>query len=302
MTDWNDWRYFLAVARTGSTLAAGRELRVSQTTVARRIAALEEALGLTLFERRQAGYALTDAGASLVASAQALAAAAEGAEQKAGSLAREAKGTVRLTTDDLLAAGLLGPMLRELHELHPEIRIELDTSLAVRDLGAGEADIAIRSIGEEVGGGLAGRRICSDEWTVYCSRDYAAAHGAPRTREDLRNHAIVGGGGGNLWRAYRLWLQGLGLEEQVAMHHDSPVGLLTGVRSGFGISVLPCIIADADPELIRCYPPRAVEGRSLWLLTHERVRHLPPVRLVLDFLYERLGDHVRRLQTASTAA
>ena len=70
MLDWNDLRYFLAVAREGSTLAAGRELRVSQTTVARRIAALEAALGFPLFEKRQAGYALTPAGEELLERAE----------------------------------------------------------------------------------------------------------------------------------------------------------------------------------------------------------------------------------------
>src|SRR3546814_5055030 len=80
MFDWNDLRYFIAVAETGSTLAAGRTLRVSQTTVARRVAALEEALGLTLFERRQAGYAPTPAGEALLGQAHQVGTAARSEE------------------------------------------------------------------------------------------------------------------------------------------------------------------------------------------------------------------------------
>jgi DNA-binding transcriptional LysR family regulator len=86
------------------------------------------------------------------------------------------------------------------------------------------------------------------------------------------------------------------------MHHATSGGLLSGVRSGFGIAVLPCIVADADPDLVRCVPPRTKHGRILWLFTHERCRHTPRVRAVIDFLYERLSRHVRQLQTKEAAA
>ena len=92
MMDWNDLRYFLAVADQGSTLAAGRALRVSQTTVARRIAALEEALGLPLFEKRQAGYTLTPAGEELVDRARQVEAATEGFTEASAALARDTSG------------------------------------------------------------------------------------------------------------------------------------------------------------------------------------------------------------------
>ena len=295
MFDWNDLRYLLAVADHGSTLAAGRALRVSQTTVARRIAALEEALKLTLFEKRQAGYALTLAGEDLLDLAREVAGAAACFGEAAAAHARDLSGTVRITSEDIYAMGLIAPVLRQLHDRHPDILIELDTGQQLRDLGSGEADIALRSSSKEQPAGTVGRRICVDDWTLYCSRDYAAREGVPTTVEELRKHAIVGGGGGNLWRHYQAWLQSLGLEDQVAMHHASSTGLLSAVRSGFGIAVLPCIVADADPELIRCIPPRAGHGRVMWLLTHERVRRSPRVRVVIDFLYDHLNRHVRQL-------
>lgn len=293
--DWNDLRCFLAVARGGSTLAAGRALRVSQTTVARRIAALEQAVKLTLFEKRQAGYALTPEGVELLAHAEAVESAAQGFENVAAASNRDLTGNVRVTTEEIFAITLLAPMLRELHELHPEILIELDSAQAIRDLGAGEADIALRSTVHAHGNGLVGRRLCRDDWTLYCSRDYAARNGVPENLDELRNHAIIGGGGGNLWRHYQAWLQSLGLEDKVAMHHASSTGLLSGVRSGFGIAVLPCVIADAEPDLIRCLAPREDQERAFWLLTHERVRNAPQVRTVIDFLYERLRRHVASL-------
>lgn len=299
MLDWNDLRYFLAVARGGSTLSASRALRVSQTTVARRIAALEEALKLTLFEKRQAGYALTPAGAELLAKAEAVEAAADKFDSAAEASTRDLRGTVRLTAEEIFSVTLFGPLLRELHDLHPEILIELDSGQALRDLGAGEAEIALRSTVGDQAAGLVGRRICVDDWTLYCSRDYAARHGVPANLEELKTHAIIGGGGGNLWRHYEAWLKQLGLEDRVAMHHATSTGLLSGVRSGFGIAVLPCVVADAEPDLVRCLPPRPGHGRVLWLLTHERVRRAPRVRTVIDFLYERLKRHVSELKLAT---
>ena len=299
MLDWNDLKYFLAVARGGSTLSASRELRVSQTTVARRIAALEDSVGLTLFEKRPAGYAMTPSGVELLAHAEMVEAAALKFDSAANASTRDLSGTVRLTTEEVLAMTVLAPLLRELHDLHPKIHIELDSAQTIRDLGAGEADIALRSTSKPQPAGVVGRRLCKDDWTLYCSRDYAERHGVPKGKEDLKNHALVGGGGGNLWRAYEAWINELGLEGQVAMHHASSTGLLSAVRSGFGIAVLPRLAVDDDPDLIRCLPPRKKHGRVLWLVTHERVRHAPRVRTVIDFLYERLKRRVSELGLAT---
>lgn len=302
MLDWNDLRYFLAVADHGSTLAAGRALRVSQTTVARRIAALEDALGLPLFEKRQAGYALTPAGEALVDRAKLVEEATEDFAEASAALVRDTSGIVRITTQEIFANTLLAPILRELHELHPEIVIQLDTRQELLELGGGEADVALRSTAQEPPAGTVGRRLCIDDWTLYCSREYAARHGVPSTRAELRDHSIIGGGGGKLWVHYEAWLRKLGLEDRVAMHHATSTGLLSGVRSGFGLGVLPCIVADAEPDLVRCLPPRSDHGREMWLLTHERVRHTPRVRLAIDFLYDRLMRHVRMLEEKRAAA
>ena len=308
MLDWNDLRYFLAVARDGSTLAAAKALRVSQTTVARRIAALEAALGFPLFEKRQAGYSLTPAGEELLSRAESVEQAAEAFSEAASAKSRDVSGTVKITTEEVYAITILAPLLRELHETYPDIVIELDTSQQVRDLGAGEADISLRSTKQDsqLAAGLVGRQLCIDDWALYCSRDYAQRHGVPTTRAEMKKHPFIGGGGGHLWIHYQAWLQSLGLESQVAMHHATSGGLLSGVRSGFGIAVLPCVVADGDPDLVRCVPPPSDHGRILWLFTHERCRHTPRVRAVIDFLYERLSRHIRKLemkrQTEAVAA
>lgn len=292
MYDWNDVRSFVAVAESGSTLAAARDLRVSQTTIARRIAALEDALGLSLFERRQAGYALTPTGEALLAEARAMQTAAERFGDAAASQVRDISGTVRVTTMELYAITVLGPILRDLHDMHPGITIELDTSEALRDLGAGIADVAVRSAKEVSGAGLVGRRIAPDPWTVYCSRDYADRHGVPRTRDELARHPFIGGGGG-VWPPYQAWLRRYDLEDAVIMRHDSGAGLLAGVRAGLGLTILPSFIADREPDLVRCIPPINDDPMNLWLLTHERLRHVPRVRATMDFLGARLGAMAR---------
>ena len=302
MLDWNDLRYFLGVADHGSTLAAGRALRVSQTTVARRIAALEEAIGFPLFEKRQAGYALTPAGEELLDRARQVDVAAAAFVEAAAAEKRDTSGTVRITTQEIFAVGLLAPILRELHDKHPEIMIELDDNQEFRDLGEGEADIALRSAMGDLGAGVVGRRLGDDDWTLYCSRDYAAKHGVPTNRAELRKHAFIGGGGPKLWRAYSAWLHELDLDDRVIMHHASAMGMMSAIRSGLGIAVLPAIVADAEPDLIQCVPARDGHGRSLWLVTHERVRHTPRVRVVIDFLYERLSAHIRKLDAQRAAA
>lgn len=286
--DWNDLRHFLAVAETGSTLAAGRALRVSQTTAARRVAALETALGLALFERRPAGHLLTPAGEALLPHARAARDAMARVADAAGTQAREAHGIVRVTASDILATTLLPAMLRDLHDAHPGIRIELVTTDALLDLGSGAADVAIRSCPRPAGAGLVARRLLDDVWTVYCSRGYAAAHGWPTRRRDLPGHGFIGGGEEGVWKVYLAWLRENGLEDAVTLSHNASTGLLAGVRAGAGLAALPCLVADQDAELLRCLPPRTQADRALWLVTHERLRHTPRVRVVLEFVAERL--------------
>jgi DNA-binding transcriptional LysR family regulator len=302
MINWDDLRYFLAVARRGSTLAGGRELGVSQTTVARRIAALEQALGFTLFEKRQAGYALTPAGQQLVDRAADVESSAKQFIDAAAAHARDLTGSVRITMEEIYATTLFAPWMRELYETYPEILIEVDTAQTVRDLSRGEADIALRSTAEEQPSGYAGRILCRDDWTPYCSRSYAERYGIPTKFDDLKQHTLIGGGGSKVWPKYQQWLEHLGLGDRVAMHQPTSTTLLSSVRAGTGIAVLPCIIADADPDLIQCFPPRQNHGRQLWLLTHDRVRQMPAVRVVIDFLYERLKRHIRDLEANQAAA
>jgi len=209
--------------------------------------------------------------------------AADRFDAAAGARSRDAGGTVSVTAMEIFAITVLPPILRDLRAAHPEIHIHLDSSDEPRDLAAGAADIAIRSSKQPAGAGLVGRRIADNPWTVYCSRDYAELHGIPHGREELAAHPFIGGGG-SVWEPYQAWLRQYGFEESVVMQYGSAAGLLAGVRSGMGLTILPAFLADREPDLVRCIPPKADDTTGLWLLTHERLRHVPRVRTVLDFL------------------
>jgi DNA-binding transcriptional LysR family regulator len=295
--DWEDVKHFLEVAEAGSTLAASRRLGVSQTTAARRVAGLERSLGLRLFDRGPAGYALTPHGTALLQRARESAEAIRGFKEQASSLARTAGGVVRVTVVETLAVTVLAPVFRDLAIAHPQIAIDLDTSSEPRDLATGAADIAIRSTANPLGAGLVGRRIGNDPWSLYCSRSYAEAHGRPASISEIRGHPLIGGGGTHVWEHYSKWLEINDLEAAVTMRYSSPVGLLAAVRAGAGLAILPCLVADHDPELLACIPPQSPPGHGIWLLTHERLRHEPRIRTVLDALaveLKRLSRHDRR--------
>lgn len=284
MLDWNDVRYFVAVAETGSTLVAGRRIGVSQTTAARRIAAIEAELAVSLFDRRSSGYRLTEQGEALLPIARNVAEQAERLSNAAQASVRDASGTVRLTMPEIYSVTIFSPMLRDLHQAYPKIRIELDTTDEVRDLANAAADMALRSCVRPVGGGLVGRRVATDNWGVYCSSSYAAKYGRPQRRRELAGHTIVGGGEPGIRTYYRKWIERNGLADAVIMDHDTSIGILSSVRSGVGIAALPCLVADNEPDLVRCLPPEPDKERGIWLLTHESARQAPKIRATLDFI------------------
>lgn len=301
MLDWNDVRALLAVAETGSTLAAARTLATSQTTVARRIAALEGALGVTLFERLPAGYRLTAVGSALLPEARALGEAAGRLEAAARAHIRDISGTTRITTDELLALTLLPPILADLGNCYPSLRIEIDVSAELRDLVAGEADIAIRYCARPRGAGLVARQVADGAWALYASRGYAERHTLPGAVRDIAGHPLIAGGGPGVSRVYDAWLERRGFLDAVTFRHGSAAGLLAAVRAGAGLAMLPVLVAAHEPDLVMCFPPHRAAERSYWLMAPVRLRQAPRVRVVLDRLAARLRALGRAAQAASQA-
>lgn len=292
--DWDDLRHFLAVARAGSTLGGARLLGVNQTTVARRVASLEAALGgAALCERRQSGYQLTAAGRRALAHAEQMEAEAEALARALVAEGRRAAGAVRASASELIANHILIPFLQDFRRSHPALRVELIVDDRRLDLVRGEADVALRAGWGDLEPGLVGRRLCETNWAVYCSRDYAARHGgAPATPEALRGHQLVGGEGALAALPGPRWLEATAADAEVACRSSSLTNMIAAVRAGLGLGTLPCFLGDADPDLMRCLPPvEAIRG-NLWLVTREDLRDVPHIRAFLDAL----AAHIRPMR------
>ena len=176
MFDWNDLRYLLAVARHGSTIAAANTLRVNQSTVQRRLAALEEAIGSKLMERTPTGYRLTETGVALRPHAEAVEAAVEAFRRQIASVATELTGTIRVTSAEGIAYLVLTPLLEKFQARYPGLKVDVILTDRMLDLAKGEADIALRA-GPLTDSVLIGRKISDVGWGLYAGRGYAARHG-----------------------------------------------------------------------------------------------------------------------------
>ena len=297
MLDWDDLRHFLAVAKAGTTLAAARELGVSQSTSARRIDALETALGLKLFDRRQSGYALTEMGKELAEAAAAVEVAAGALASKAAALRRGLTGTVRITTNDLFAGEVLLPSLSAFRQAHPGILLEMVTSDRRLDLAKGEADVALRAGMPPSEAQLVGRRIAKDTWSFYCSRTFAKRHGRPASLGELSDHQVLGPDPQAFASPLVDWLQRSIPRRTIVLRQNSVGTMLASLRNGHGVGLMADFVARSDPQLVLCFAPDIDAEYEIWLLTHERLRNDPHVRAVLDFL----GHHLRseRRQFAS---
>lgn len=293
MFDWNDLKYFLAVADEGSTLKAAKLLRANQTTVARRISALERALGQSLFERRRSGFTLSDAGERLLTQARNVAAAADALQLAADASNRSLSGIVRVTCNELTAEITLPPVLAKLRESYPDIRVEVDQSQGMRDLAKGEADIALRFTNKLKGDALIARRLFEDKWTIYCSREYAERHGIPKRPKDLVAHRIIGGGGSFAGPIIEKWFSTMAPGVEFDTRFDTLTSMLSALKAGVGVAAMPSAVAQGDPDLIQCWEPEDV-GYTFWIVAHERSRDVPHVRAVMksigDLMIERAKE------------
>ena len=207
MYDWGDLKFFLATARRGSTLAAARELGVNQTTIARRIAALETALSIRLVDRNLDGYRLTEAGATILAQAERVANEAEAVERLVEQGKRDFSGVIRVTAPAVFAEVVLTPWLSEFIDIYPNIKIEVIAAEQFLDLARGEADIAIRGSRLPREPGILVRKLVDCPWGLYCSRAYAAKRGAPACEEELNDHLLIGADGRLSARDWHVWLR-----------------------------------------------------------------------------------------------
>jgi DNA-binding transcriptional LysR family regulator len=278
--DWNDLRYLAAVLEHGSTARAAKAIGVDQTTCARRIAALEQALALTLFTRDGAGYHPTPAALVLQPAAMAVADQVEHFASQVDAAARHAARRIRITSEEHVAHRLIVPALAQFGLEHPNVQVELDASAAFRDLQAGEADIAIRAGAPPQEPSLILRKLRDDPWGVYCSRAYAARHGSPEDLAAMARHPLVS------LEAALGGIRAAGLADSVRQVVTSMPSLQAAILTGGYVGALPQIVAEGREDLHLCFGLPTIS--TLWLIYPERLRNAPEVRALAGFLVRAL--------------
>ena len=286
MIDWDNVRYFLAVAREGSVRAAAGRLGVNHSTVMRRIAQLEERLGTQMFEKVPSGYRLTAPGEEVLDLAEQMEASSHRLETRVFGRDQSARGLLRVTLPPFLATHLLMPDLADFARVHPDIEMEIVSTGEVLNLTNREADVAIRVVSDHKTlplnlHGLKGPELFA---SVYISRNRLAASRA--SAPDPIRPIVVGGQGVPDWAD-----EGEVRATGVPFRTPDAEAQIAAARQGIGMTKLPCFVGDADRLLARVPGIDLKTRATLWLLTHGEARKTKRVRLFTEFASRKLAAY-----------
>lgn len=282
MFNWNDLLYFLEVARQGKIAPAARRLHVDQSTVGRRIAELENALNVKLFDRTQSGFALTEGGHRLLVYAESMEVSALAVAEHAGQPAAFA-GTVRLATMEGIASYFLAPRLIGLQALHPDIVVELVTSTQLLNLTKREADVSLSFV-RPTGSRVIVRKIGQFDLKLYASPSYLQTRGTPSSIGDLAEHVFVDYVDDLVQIPAVRWLQDAIRNPNTVFRSTSMMAQQNAAAVGVGMAVLPSFTAARDLRLEPVLSDQISIKRDLWLSVHEDLRYLARVRAVMSFI------------------
>lgn len=288
--DWSDLRPFLALARTGKLTEAARRMSVEHSTVSRRIAALEAALGAKLFDKRPQGYALTAAGERLLFTAESVESLALAAQGEIGGADLGVAGTVRIGAPDGFGTFFLAPRIGALARLHRDLDIQLLAMPRVFSLSKREADIAI-SLSRPKEGRLHARKLTDYRLRLYASRAYLEANGPIEHRAALARHSFIGYVDELIFTPELDYVPLVAKDLRVRLKSSSLPAQLMATRAGAGVCVLPCFMGDLfqgeGPDALVPVLPREVSlTRTFWLVTHTDMRDLARIRVAAEFLVE----------------
>ncbi len=281
--DWNQARAFLATAETRSLSAAARQLGQTQPTLGRQIAALEERLGVQLFDRVGRGLVLTQAGRELMVHVRTMEEAATRFSLAATGRSEEIAGEVSVTASDMMATYTLPPILAGLARTAPEIRIRLIASNDLQDLTRREADIALRHV-RPTQGDLTARLVAEGTARMYATPGYLDRIGRPASLADLARASFIAMGPAEDY-ARQLGLRGIPVAPaQITHSTDSGLAYWALVREGLGIGIMADDIAARTPGIEAILPDLAVVQVPVWLVTHRELHSSRRIRLVYDTL------------------
>ncbi len=279
--DWDNLRYFLELARTGTLAAAARRAGVEHTTVARRIQALEKQMGTPLFAREAAGHRLTEAGRQLLPAVEAMEAAVLGVERAspANAAASGPAGLVRVGVTEGFGTLILAPHLAQLTRRHPHLSIDLLAVPRMLHLSRREADIVI-SLERPKRGSVLVTKLADYTLHLYGQREYLARRPLVARREDLRHHDFVSYVDDLLFSKELQFIDQLWPPERFALRSTSVTAQYEAVRAGAGLAVLPAFLADRDPTLARVLPAEARFVRTFWMSMPAEYKHLARTQAV----------------------
>lgn len=279
--DWDNLRFFLAVARNGTLAGAASALSSSSATVGRRIQALERAIGATCFVRLPTGYELTETGRALLADADQAEASIRHLLGRHRGANAEAVGEVRLAAPPEFAEYLLIPRLPALLARHPGLRLELATGVEVVDVNRMEADVAFRSVRPERGSHTRVRRLADFPFSLYGSRNFAERHCPAGT---LSERLLLISRSPALARlTAQQWVRANLPGAEIVLRVTTLREATAACRLGIGAVVLPDFIAEHEPDLVPLGRSPAFHVPK-WLVIHGGVADAARVRTVIDWV------------------
>lgn len=284
--DWNQMRALLATVETGSLSAAARRLGLTQPTLGRQVAALEDSLGVAIFERVGRNLVLTEAGQQLVADLKDMGAAAQRVALSAAAQSQSVEGVVRITTADIYAGHVLPPLMERVRREAPGIRLEVLATGSISDLLRREADIAIRHVRPEQDG-LIARRCKDTDAYIYGTPELLERMGRPQTGEALARGSFVGAMQGNGDFIAQMVARGVPLTE--ANFHMATQSGMTGwewVRKGMCLGGMVEAVGRLTPEVVVAVSSIEPIPVPVWLVTHRELHTSRRIRLVFDMLVE----------------
>jgi len=279
--DWDDLRAFLAVQRKGSYAAASRVLGVDQTTVGRRIVALEEALGGLLFQRSRNGLLLTDEAARLLAHAERIEAEVLASEREFQGSSKALEGTIRVTAGDGLLAAVLVPALGELLSRNPGLRVELLGDARHFDLAKREADVGLR-LRRPTERSLVRRLLGRVPFRLFASDAYLARRGRPTSVEELAEHDVIVYGASLDGTPPMVWLLSH-LRRPPRIRCTLTATVAAACAAGQGIAITMPMVMAGLPGVTEILPRVSIPHRELWAVIHSDLRGNPRVKAVLEW-------------------
>lgn len=284
---WDDLRVFLAVARTGQFLAAGRSLKLDHATVSRRVGALERDLKARLFVRRTTGVMLTAAGERLLGTAERMESEAIRLESDLTNRDFELSGTVRVGAPDGLSTYYLARSFAALARQHPGIVVQLVPTPQLGSLGKRDTDITV-ALEKPRTGRYVTAKLTDYTLGIFAHPDYLQNRPAPEEAGGLAGHRLIGYVPDYAYSSALDYVRTLFEDAPTAFQCTSATGQLEAVRAGLGLGIIHDFIAARHPELVRVLPGRRAR-RAYWIVEHEDVRSLGRVRAVHDHIVTRVA-------------